>query len=242
MPSLGFDVFDPAQDANEIFEIFGFESQIVEFNMKPGMSIQSEPGTLLHRSEQISVKTKIGSLARGVARSAVGGESMVKLKFVNDTDKNQSLGLTPNFPAKIIPLDLTKFSGMTIKKGAFMAAISDDIKIKYRIVRSAAAALCGGQGVILNSLHGTGIGFLCASGTIMSKSLKNGEEMIIDPACLLAFEASVSFNVRRNGSLSNMLCSGEGIFNAVLTGPGHVFIQSMPFDKIAKVIAPLQGQ
>lgn len=222
-----------------LYEILGFDSQVLQVSLPPGGMLQAEPGTMLHMTEGITRDmSTAGGLLKGIARAAIAGEALLMTKYTNNTDTPQPVGLTPNFPSKIISIDLNRFSGITIKSGAFMCAITHEVHLKYKLQRSVAAAFCGGQGVVTNTLSGTGIAFLNASGSIVSKFLEPGEELLADQNSVLAYDERVTFDVRRTGGFVYCCCSGEGLFNAVLKGPGLVILQTMPYEKIAAVVFP----
>ena len=114
-----------------------------------------------------------------------------------------------------------------------MCAISHDVTIRYRLTPNIASAFCGGHGLVLNVISGTGVAFLNASGTVLSKYLRPNEELIAEQHCVLAFQDTVTFDVRQTGNCWFMCCSGQGVFNTVLRGPGLVLLQTMPLQRYA---------
>jgi uncharacterized protein (AIM24 family) len=152
------------------------------------------------------------------------------------------VSLTPNFPAKVIPIHLPSVQGKFIaKKGAYMSAI-DDVKIAADFDCNPINVCCGGLGCIRQEASGTGTVFYAAGGTILQKTLAPGETVITDALSIVGFQESVKFGVRPSGGCGGMCCGGEGLCYGTLTGPGVILIQSMPFEKfVAAVSPPAQG-
>jgi uncharacterized protein (AIM24 family) len=150
--------------------------------------------------------------------------------------------LTPNFPAKVIPVYLPAVQGKFIaKKGAYMSAI-DDVKIAAECDCNPATACCGGLGWIRQQATGSGTVFYAAGGTILQKTLAPGETIVTDAHSIVGFEESVRYGVRPSGRCGALCCGGEGLCSGTLTGPGVIIIQSMPFEKFVASVAPPAAQ
>merc|ERR1712232_832903 len=152
------------------------------------------------------------------------------------------IGLTPTFPAQVLPINLDEHGGeLFIKSGAFLAA--RDSEIEFDIERAGRdggktiqKGLVGGQGFFLVKVRARGWLFLNAAGAILEKHLGNGEELVVDQSSLVAWASTVKFSIKRAGSVGMMCCGGEGIANTKLTGPGLIILQSMPFEKVKMMI------
>jgi len=238
-----FDGFAPATAPSPgVFQVIGSDfSQVLEIEVEPGQTVTAEPGTMCYMSPGIGMGADFGSLGQACKRSCCAGEAAVRLHLINRTSEVQRVGITPKFPAKILPIDLAQHSGMIVNRGAFLAAMGSDWRVDLKMAGSAGAACCGGQGLFMNTLHGQGMAFLNAGGTVMQKHLAQGEEFIVDHHSVLAFEKSVKLDVRRTGGCMVCCCAGQGLFNAVLTGPGFVMVHTMALAKLQKAVGSAGG-
>jgi uncharacterized protein (AIM24 family) len=175
-----------------------------------------------------------GSCSDACLRCCCAQETFFRVKYGNKTGQQLYVGLTPNFPAKVVPINMSEVGGaLTIKNRAFLASLNMVPTFAYRFAGSIGAACCGGQGLILNEVQGDGTVFLNASGTILMRRLQPGERLVSDQSSVVAFSSTCQFDIKRSGGLGMLCCGGEGLFNTVLTGPGTVVLQSMPVEKIA---------
>jgi uncharacterized protein (AIM24 family) len=177
--------------------------------------------------------TKLGGITRMLA-----GESLFKSTWVNESNEAGFVALTNAIPSTIIPLNLDALGGSILcAKDAFLASISPDVKITIGLIPTASclACFCSGMTPILQKVVGSGWVFLAAHGTIMQKILGPGEEIVVDTMSVVGVASSVSVDVRRTGGCSAMCCSGEGLFNTSLKGPGIVIINSLPVSKLQKL-------
>lgn len=233
----------PAYSDSIGWEILGAESQMLEVSLKPNSYVSTDPGTMVHMSAGLKPNIHTaGGCGQACARCCIAGESLLRVKYQNNSPEDQLIGLTPNFPARIIPIDLSKHGGgVTVKSKAFLCAIDHTPTFSYRLAGGPGAACCGGQGLVLNTITGDGTVFLNATGTITMRVLEAGQEMLADGSSVVAFENSVTYDVRRVGGCLMCCCGGEGLFNTVLRGPGMVIIQSMPIEKMARALAIRSG-
>ncbi|GAX74469.1 hypothetical protein CEUSTIGMA_g1918.t1 [Chlamydomonas eustigma] len=239
----GFEIWHNAPNPDDhSFQIVGSEfSQVIELQVPPGQTITAEPGTMLFMSSGMDMDADMGGLSQGCTRCCCAGESMFRLKMLNKTGSIEKIALTPRFPAKIVPVDMTKHDGMIFSSGAFLGAVGLDWSIDLKMVGSAATACCGGMGLFMNVLRGRQTVFLNAGGTVLSRVLGPGEELIVDKHAILAFDATVQLEVRRTGGCMVCCCAGQGLYNAVLKGPGRVMLQSMALAKLRAAVAPAVG-
>jgi len=139
-------------------------------------------------------------------------------------------------PGTVIPIDLAMQSGIVIKSEAFLAALGRDWKLEIKPVQNLGTAMFGGQGIFLKEFHGRGLGFISGVGFISTLQLAQGEQVVVDTDVLLAFERTVSFDVEYVGSVWACCCGGLGFTNSILTGPGLVYLQSLPIQKLARTL------
>jgi uncharacterized protein (TIGR00266 family) len=234
---MGFKQFViPPPGVNSIWEILGADSQILEIAVSPGMTVITEPSTMCYVGNKMEPSIQVGGCFDAWKRSHCSDESFFRLAYTNNSKEPKPIGLTPNFPAKIIPIDLSVYSGIRIKSGSFMASIGEDVHFNLSSVKGVAGC-CGGQGFILNELHGKSMVFLNAGGTIVQKILKPKEIILVDTHSVVAFEKSVKYSVQGTGGCFVMCCGGEGMFNTKFTGPGSIWVQSLSFEKFISKIS-----
>ncbi len=236
-----------AMTADEIdFKIVGEEMQFVEVTLDPGEATVSEAGALFYMDSAIEMKTIFGDgskkakkeslmdKALSAGKRVLTGESLAMTQFSNaHPSQRQVVSFAAPYPGQIIPLDLTEYGGKIIcQKDAFLAA-AKGIKLGIEFQKKIGVGLFGGEGFILQSLQGDGIGFVHAGGCVIARKLEPGETVKLDTGCVVAFEPSVNYNIEMVKGISNMFLGGEGLFMATLTGPGTVWMQSLPFSRLA---------
>eukprot|EP00930_Biecheleria_cincta_P035996 TRINITY_DN2471_c0_g1_i2.p1 TRINITY_DN2471_c0_g1~~TRINITY_DN2471_c0_g1_i2.p1 ORF type:complete len:284 (+),score=46.90 TRINITY_DN2471_c0_g1_i2:87-938(+) len=216
-------------------------SQVVEITVPPGGTVTAEPGTMLYMDPDMKMGADVGGCGQGCKRCCCAGESFFRLHLKNHGAREQKVALTPKFPAKIVPVELGQHSGMIVNRGAFLGAIGTDWSVNLQMARNASVGLCGGQGIFMNTLHGSGMAFLNAGGTVMTKTLEAGETIVVDHHSILAFSRADMLGVRRTGGCMVCCCAGQGLFNATLTGPGFVMLHSMALAKLKAAVGNQGG-
>ena len=244
-----------AQKSHEIdYEIFGDDMQIVEIELDPGETVVAEAGALNYLESDITFEAKMGDGSNpnegmmgkllSVGKRALTGESIFMTHFTHSgsSEKRRAAFAAP-FPGKIIPIDLAKVGGeITCQKDSFLCAASGT-QITIAFNKKLGTGFFGGEGFILQKLRGDGKAFVHAGGTVIEKEL-NGETLRVDTGCLVAFSPGIEYSIERAGNLKSMFFGGEGLFLATLSGHGHVWLQSLPFSRLAdRVIrsAPAAG-
>ena len=215
------------------YNIFGDDLQLVEIELDPGEGVRAEVGTMTYMQEGIEMQTSTGGgLLQGLKR-AVTGESFFITTFLNSGRKRSSVAFAAPYPGKIIPLDLTTLGGSFIcQKDSFLCA-AQGVNIEVAFTKKLGAGLFGGEGFILQKLTGDGMVFTHAGGTIVEKTLGPGETLRVDTGCLVAFAPTVQYDIQFVGGFKNALFGGEGLFLAKMSGPGKVYLQSLPFSRLA---------
>jgi uncharacterized protein (TIGR00266 family) len=219
------------------YTIFGDDLQMVEIQLDPGEAIRAEAGTMIYMEKGVEMHTGTGGgIFKGVERIFTG-ESFFITSFLNSAKELKKVAFAAPYPGKIIPLDLTEVGGSFIcQKDSFLCA-AQGIEIEIAFSKKIGAGLFGGEGFILQRLVGDGLAFAHAGGTIIEKELKKGEILSVDTGCLVAFSPSVDYDIEFISGFTNALFGGEGLFLAKLTGPGKVYLQSLPLSRLADRIA-----
>lgn len=228
-------------DSGLDFKICGDDMQYVEINLHPGESVIAEPGAMIYKEHAIDLEALFGNGRKqgvfgkifGAGKRVLSGESAFLSSFVNTYDLPAKVAFSAPYPGKIIPISLAGFGGEIIcQKDSFLCAQAD-IEIGIYFQKKIMTALFGGGGFIMQQLTGDGVVFIHAGGTIGEIDLKQGEALQVDVGCLVAFQPSVYFNVTGTGSLKSQLFGGSGLFFADMHGPGKVWVQSLPFSRLA---------
>lgn len=223
------------------YKIFGDDMQIVEIELDPGEAIRAEVGAMMYMEEGIEMQTSAdGGIFSGFKRMLTG-ESFFITNFLHTGRNKGHVAFGAPYPGKIIPLQLADLGGEILcQKDAFLCAVKG-IEIDIAFTKKIGAGLFGGEGFILQRLTGDGMAFVHAGGTIIKKQLQSGESLRIDTGCLVAFEPSVHYDIQFIGGFTNALFGGEGMFLVNMKGPGIVYLQSLPFSRLADRISAAIG-
>lgn len=235
------------------FEIFGDDMQTVEVELDPKETVIAEAGAMNWMEDHIVFEAKMGDGSNPksgfldkllqVGKRALTGESIFMTHFTNDGYGKKRVAFAAPYPGKIVPVNMATIGERIIcQKDAFLcAALGTKVSIAFN--KKLGAGLFGGEGFILQKLEGDGMAFLHAGGTIVKKELK-GETIKVDTGCIVAFTSGVDYDIQRAGGLKSMFFGGEGMFLATLSGHGTVWLQSLPFSRLANRVlqfAPSKG-
>ncbi len=232
--------------ADEIdFKIFGSEMQFVEVELDPGESAVAEAGAMMYKDSSVQMETIFGD---GSASSSAGGfmdkllgagkrlltgESLFMTVFTHTGQGKAHVAFGAPYPGNIIPVPLPSVGGCLIcQKDSFLCA-AKGVSIGIYLQRKILTGLFGGEGFIMQKLEGDGMVFAHAGGTIVDRKLKPGEVLHVDTGCIVALEQSVQFKIEQAGNIKTALFGGEGLFFATLRGPGRIWLQSLPFSRLA---------
>ena len=253
-------VLSPAEpskfrSAHEIdFEIFGDDMQFVEIELDPGETAIAEAGAMMYMDSGIQMQSIFGdgseqsnnimSKIFGAGKRVLTGESLFMTAFTNTGAGKKRASFGAPYPGKIIPIDLSEIGGeLFCQKDAFLCA-AKGVSISIAFQKNLGVGLFGGEGFILQKLQGDGDVFIHAGGTIIEKEIQRSEQVKIDTGCIAALQPSVTFDIEFVGGIKTAIFGGEGLFFANVTGPGKVWLQSLPFSRIADRIissAPKMG-
>lgn len=242
------------QQSHEIdYQILGDDMQMVEVELDPQETVIAEAGAMNYMDSDIQFEAKMGdgsSMNSGFLNKLfkaggrlISGESLFITHFTNQGAGKKKVAFAAPYPGKIIPVDLSKHNGSIIcQKSAFLCA-AKGTSLEITFTKKFGAGFFGGEGFILEKLTGDGMAFIHAGGTVIKKTL-NKNSLLLDTGCLVAFSEGINYNIRRAGNLKSMFFGGEGLFLAELTGVGDVYIQSLPFSRLASRViqsAPNMG-
>jgi len=244
-----------ARRADEIdYEIFGEEMQYVEVTLDPTETVVAEVGAMMYMSPQIEMKTVFGDPSAAptgflgkvmsAGKRVLTGESLFMTTFTNAGTRREKVAFASPYPGKVIPVHLDQYDGELIcQKDAFLCA-AKGVQIGIAFQKRIGVGLFGGEGFIMQRLTGDGIALIHAGGTLMHRTLQAGETLKLDTGCLVALTRTVDYDIQFVGGFKNTFFGGEGLFFAMLTGPGEVWCQSLPFSRLAGRIlsaAPQRG-
>ncbi len=225
------------------YDIVGEEMQFVEVELDPGEGAIAEAGSMMFMTSGIQMATIFGDGSSqggsfmdkllGAGKRVLTGESLFMTEFTNSGTGKQRVAFAAPYPGKIIPADLYAMGGKLIcQKDAFLCA-AKGVSIGIAFQKKVGVALFGGEGFIMQILEGDGLAFLHAGGTIVEKELGPGENLRVDTGCLVALQPSITYDIQYVGSIKSSIFGGEGFFFASVTGPGKVWLQSLPFSRLA---------
>lgn len=224
------------------YEILGDDMQIVEIELDPNETVVAEAGAMNYMEDNISFEAKMGDgseakeglfgLLKGVGKRVLTGESMFLTHFTNTGSGKKRVAFAAPYPGSIIPINMQNVEGTFFcQKDAFLcAALGTKVGIAFN--KKLGTGFFGGEGFILQKLEGDGMAFAHAGGTVIRKELK-GEKLLVDTGCLVGFTRGINYNIERSGNLKSMFFGGEGLFLATLQGYGTVYLQSLPFSRMA---------
>lgn len=223
------------------YEIIGHDIQMVEVELDPNETVIAEAGAMTYLEQDITFEAKMGDgSAQGLMGSLLGmgkriltGESVFLTHFSNEGSQKRKVAFSAPYPGSIIPLNLAELGEeVTCQKDAFLAAaLGTQVDIAFQ--KRLGSGFFGGEGFILQRLRGDGMAFVHAGGTVIHKQLNN-ETLRLDTGCLVGFSGDIDYNIQLSGGLKSMFFGGEGMVLATLKGTGSVWIQSMPFSRLAE--------
>ncbi|MGM9948553.1 MAG: TIGR00266 family protein [Lysinibacillus sp.] len=227
------------------YKLFGDDMQFVEVELDPHETVIAEAGALMMMEDDIKMETIFGDGSSnrggggimgklmGAGKRLVTGESLFMTAFTNEGKGKRHVYFASPYPGKIIPMDLSTLNGKIIcQKDAFLAA-AKGVSVGIEFQRKLGTGFFGGEGFIMQKLEGDGMAFIHAGGTMHERRLQPGERLRIDTGCLVAMTSDVDYDIEAVGGVKTALFGGEGIFFATLHGPGTVWVQSLPFSRLA---------
>ena len=235
------------------YEIKGSEMQFVEVELDPGEAAIGEAGSLFFMDAGISMDTALGDASSqggffgkllGAGKRLVTGESLFTTVYTNQASSKQRVAFAAPYPGKILPMNLQQLGGTLIcQKDAFLCA-ARGVALGIAFQRKLGVGFFGGEGFIMQKLEGDGLAFVHAGGSVVKRELQPGQTVLVDTGCVVAYTPNVNFEIQYVGKIKTALFGGEGLFLAKLIGPGTLWLQSLPFSRMASRIfaaAPQTG-
>lgn len=236
------------------YDIRGAEMQFVEVELDPGEAAIGEAGSMMFMDAGIEMDTVFGDGSKqqgglfgkllGAGKRLITGESLFTTIYTNQGAGKRRVAFAAPYPGKILPMNLAELGGtLMCQKDSFLCA-ARGVSLGIAFQKRLGAGFFGGEGFIMQKLEGDGLAFVHAGGTVVRRELKAGETLLIDTGCVVAFTSGIDFDIQYVGKIKTALFGGEGIFLAKVTGPGHVWLQSLPFSRLASRIfaaAPQNG-
>ncbi len=236
------------------YEIKGSEMQFVEVELDPGEAAVGEAGSMMFMDAGIQMDTVFGDGSAnqggilgkllGAGKRLVTGESLFTTVYTNQTSGKARVAFAAPYPGKIMAMDLRKLGGTLIcQKDAFLCA-ARGVSLGVYFQQKMSVGFFGGEGFIMQRLDGDGLAFVHAGGTVVKRELARGQTLLVDTGCIVALTTDVNFEIQYVGKVKTALFGGEGLFFAKVTGPGTVWLQTLPFSRLASRVfaaAPQTG-
>lgn len=228
------------------YRIFGEEMQCVEIELDPQETVVAESGAFMYMTEGIQMETIFGDGSKqgggffdkilGAGKRLLTGESLFMTAFTQTTAGKARVAFASPYPGKIITLDLQQLGGKVVcQKDSFLCA-AKGVSIGIEFQRKLGTGLFGGEGFIMQKIEGDGLAFCHAGGHIIERELQPGETLRIDTGCVVAYTQGIDYDIQFVGGIKNTIFGGEGVFFAVLRGPGKVWLQTLPISRLASRI------
>ena len=221
------------------YRLEGDDFQAVVITLDPGEAVRAEPGAMMYMETGIEMATSTGGgLMKGLKRM-VGGESFFITTFSNEGASRAEVGFAASYPGKIMPVDLAAGS-ILCQRDAYLCS-ADGVEVSVAFTRRLGAGFFGGEGFILQRLEGDGLVFVHAGGHIVERDLGTGETLRVDTGCIVGFQERVDYDIKMVKGVKSMVFGGEGLFYALLTGPGKIWLQTTPFSRFADRVLSAAG-
>ncbi len=233
------------------YKIYGEDLQFVEVELDPQEAVVAEAGGMMYMDDGIQMETVFGDGSQqksgfmgalmGAGKRLLTGESLFMTIFMNKAADKRRVAFGAPYPGRIVPLHLADLGGELIcQKDSFLAA-AKGVSLGIAFQKKLGVGLFGGEGFIMQRLQGDGWAFIHAGGMLVERTLQPGELVRVDTGCIVAFQPSVSYDIQMVGGVKSALFGGEGLFFATLRGPGKVWLQSLPFSRLAGRIVAAAG-
>ncbi|KAH6771753.1 Tryptophan RNA-binding attenuator protein-like protein [Perilla frutescens var. hirtella] len=230
-------VYQSPQDAVTPFQILGGEAQIVQIMLKPQEKVIAKPGSMCYMSGSIQMENVYLTENEAGVWQWLLGKSVTSIVLQNTGSTDGFVGVAAPTLARILPIDLALFGGeMLCQPDAFLCSIND-VKVNNTVDQRARNVITSAEGFLRQKISGQGLAFIVGGGSVVQKNLEVGEVLAVDVSSIVAVSASVNVQIKYNGPMRRVLFGGDNLVTAVITGPGIVFIQSMPFHRLSQRIA-----
>ncbi|XP_042518681.1 uncharacterized protein LOC122092432 isoform X1 [Macadamia integrifolia] len=230
-------VYQSPQSAVVPFQILGGEAQIVQIMLKPQEKVIAKPGSMCYMSGSILMENVYLPENEGGMFQWLFGKSVTSIVLLNPGPNDGFVGIAAPSLARILPIDLAMFGGEILcQPDAFLCSVSD-VTVTNAVDHRARNVVGGAEGILRQKLTGQGLAFIVAGGSVVQKNLDVGEVLVVDASCIVALTAAINFQVKYSGPMRRVVFGSENLVTAVLTGPGLVIVQSLPFFRLSQRIA-----
>ncbi len=214
------------------YKLIGDDMQAVVITLDPGEIVQAEAGSMMFMESGIEMKSEMQDGLMGGIKRKLGGESLFITTFLNNGTGKKQVTFAAPYPGKIIPMNLAETGPMLCQRDVYLCS-AYGIEISVALTKRLGAGFFGGEGFILQKLSGNGYSFIHAGGTVIKHELSPGENIKVDTGCLVAFQDTVMYDIQLVSGIKTVILGGEGLFFADLTGPGKIYLQTLPFSRMA---------
>ncbi|MGN1051365.1 MAG: TIGR00266 family protein [Acutalibacteraceae bacterium] len=218
------------------YEIIGDQLPVVNIKLDMGERITCEAGSMTYMSDDMVMETHTGGGVGKMFGRMFSGESLFLNSYICNGNKGE-IGLSSSFMGSILPFEITPGKSIICQKSAYLASMGN-VELSVYLQKKLGAGFFGGEGFIMQKLSGNGIAFVEVDGHVIEKTLLPNENIVVNTGSVAVIEETVKMDIRMVKGAKNMFFGGEGLFNTILTGPGKVYLQSIPRDKLAKSIEP----
>ncbi len=222
------------------YELVGDDFQAIVFTLDPGQGVRAEPGSMMWMEDGIEMDTSTGGGVLSGLKRMIGGERFFITTFTNSSARRSRVAFAADFPGKILPVDLSRGPVLCQRDAYLCSARGVDVAVAF--TRRLGAGFFGGEGFVLQRLSGEGLAFVHAGGYIVERELQSGEVLRVDTGCIVGFEDSVEYDIQMIRGIKTMFFGGEGLFHAILRGPGKCWIQTLPFSRFADRVLAAAGR
>ncbi|KAA8522208.1 hypothetical protein F0562_012881 [Nyssa sinensis] len=230
-------VYQSPQDAVIPFQILGGEAQIVQIMLKPQEKVIAKPGSMCYMSGSVQLENVYVPENEAGMWQWLFGKSVTSVVLLNTGPSDGFIGIAAPSLGRILPIDLAMFGGEILcQPDAFLCSIND-VKVNNTVDQRARNVVAGAEGFLRQKISGQGLAFIVAGGSVVQKNLEVGEVLSVDMSCIVALSATINVQVKYNGPARRVVFGGDNLVTAVVTGPGIVFIQSLPFHRLSQRIA-----
>ncbi|OVA05438.1 Mitochondrial biogenesis protein AIM24 [Macleaya cordata] len=230
-------VYQSPQAAVVPFQILGGEAQIVQIMLKPQEKVIAKPGSMCYMSGTIQIENLYLPENEGSMWNWLFGKSVTSIVLLNQGANDGFVGIAAPSLARILPIDLAMFGGeLLCQPDAFLCSVND-VRVTNSVDQRARNIVAGAEVILRQKVEGQGLAFIVAGGSVVQKNLDVGEVLVVDASCIVAMTATINFQVKYSGPMRRVVFGGENLVTAVLTGPGIVFLQSLPFYRFSQRIA-----
>ncbi len=221
------------------YRIDGDDFQYVQVTLPQNDAVRAEPGAFVWMEQGIEMETSTGGGLFSGLKRMIGGESFFVTTFTNQGGRPATVAFAAPYPGKVLPMDLSQGT-LLCQRDSYLCSTTD-VQISVAFTRRFGAGLFGGEGFMLQRLEGRGTAFIHASGSVVERRLAAGEMLRVDTGCIVAMDEAVDYDIQMVRGVKSFLFGGEGLFFAVLRGPGRVWLQTLPFSRLATRMMAASG-